>query len=146
MKGTVNSTWWLLLPIAFYLIGLFLCPPEDVRTLKKQGYAEQEGYTWTDSEGEEHEGVSLLHINAIGNVLTYRYVYISVILLFIPFLVIGRMLYGEHQDEFATIIFGNCVIGLALIALSTKCHIASTTLYWVGIISANYINNHFKHE
>lgn len=146
MKCTFRSSWALLFPVLFYLTGLFLCPSEDFHSLKNMGYAERKEYTWTDNDGEEHGDQALVHLKGVGYVLTFRDVYVSVIGLFVPFLIIGRMLFGEWQNEFECILFGNCVIGLALIALSTKCHIASTILYWAGIILASCIFNHIKQK
>ncbi len=144
MNRLLHSSWSLLIPLIFYFGGMILCPPEDIQPLQGQGYAEQKEYSWVGKDGEEHNGLTLIKINGIGHVFTYNDIYGSAIALFIPFLIIGKALYGKNQDELKSIVFGNCVIGLLLIGLSAKSHVASTIMFWVGIISANYINNSFK--
>ena len=132
----LNSCWILLFPTAFYISGIFFLPEENIEYLKRIGYASQEEYTWTDREGEEHENVTLLSIDGVGKVLTYNTIYLSLIVLSIPSLVVGRLLFGEYANEIKCLIFCNTLIGITLLALSTREHIMSNILYWLGIISA----------
>lgn len=132
----LNSSWILLFPIAFYISGMFFMPKENIEYLKRIGYASQEEYTWTDREGEEHEDVTLISIDGIGKVLTYDNIYLSLIVLSVPSLVIGRLLFGEYVNEIKCLIFCNSLIGITLLALSTREHIMSNILYWLGIVSA----------
>lgn len=138
-----NKSWLLILSVVLYFVGAAFIPNESVERLKSLGYAEQNDYTWIDHGGEEHEDRSTLKIEGVGKVLTYRELYSFSCVLIIPILLIGRWLFGKSQDELRTIIFGNSLIGIGLIVVSTKAHLMSTIMFWLGIIAASlYLINH----
>ncbi len=135
-KQFLSSSWILLFPIAFYVSGLFLIPNENIDHLKRIGYAEQHEYTWYDSDGEEHEDETLITIDGVGRILTYKDLYFSAITLFVPALVLGGIVFGQRVNGIKCLIFCNCLIGVTLLKLTTSQHLTSTILYWTGIAAA----------
>ena len=128
-----------MLAVAFYLAGAFLIPKTNTEYLKEKGIANQEEYTYTDSEGEEHEGESYIDIKGIGKILTYKDVYFSSIGMLFVALILCRILFGEDEyaeHEMKCMIFANCIIGVLLIWMTSKETVVSTILFWFGIITA----------
>lgn len=110
---------------------------QDISTLKEMGQAYQEQYAYYDSDGEEHEGQSLISVDGLGKILTYQDVYLVTIPMLILSCLLGRLLFNS-RDELRFMIYTNCIIGAFLLWLTTKPNIYATILYWCGIISAHY--------
>lgn len=108
--------------------------------LEKEGVAEQEEYVYTDSDGEEHEGLSLVTVKGLGKVLTYKDVYRSSIMMLLLSLIFGEIALNSN-DELGCIAFANCVIGVFLILLTSRATIIPTVLFWAGILSVSFIQN-----
>ena len=92
-----------------------------------------------------HEEMSLIKIKGIGKVLTYKDLYLSSATLFIPLSFIGALLYDGDLygnrgsiNAIKSVVFGNYIIGIGLIALSTKEHIISSVFFWLGIVAASF--------
>ncbi len=62
------------LSIVLYVAGFFFITC-DTEPLLRSDIAQQKEYTYEDSDGEEHEDVSLIKIQGIGKILCYRDVY-----------------------------------------------------------------------
>ncbi len=139
MRINTRTSWLLIIPLTLYMLGALFIPKSNSDKLKQTGLAYQEEYTWVDKEGEEHEEQSLLTVYGVGRVLTYVDVYSSLIVLFIPILVAGRLIYGECQDERRTLLLGASIIGFGLISISTTENVVSSVCYWVGIIAFSVI-------
>lgn len=134
-----NAFNWLILAIVFYFAGAFFMKPVDVEPLKKMGLAQQEEYTYEDSEGEEYEGLSLIWIKGLGNVLTYKDVYLFSIPLFLLSLCFNFVIFGNENYrylELQCVVLANCVLGVLLFRLTTKGQIISTILFWLGIVAS----------
>lgn len=58
-----SSTYLLCYAIAFYIVGAFFLPRQDVERLKKAGVAKQEMCIYTDSDGEEHESENFIELD-----------------------------------------------------------------------------------
>lgn len=145
--STVKSKYdfLIVISIAFYIVGIFFIHNSNSEWLKDIGVAKQETYVSIDSEGEEYEHESLIEINGIGPILTYKDVYLVTIPFLIASMIFGKMIFPsiDHpNNELRFIIFTNCIIGLLLIWLTTKPNIVSTILYWCGILTANFVNKH----
>ena len=128
-----SSGFLVLLTLLFYVAGVFCMKTPNVEELRQSGVATQEEYTYVDSEGEEHEGETLIDITGIGRVLTYKDVYLA--------LIIGAFLFTKEGDivnsgELRHVVFANCIIGVFIIWLTPKTNILSTILYWLGIVSS----------
>lgn len=131
--------WWsLIIPLVLYLVGALLIPHQDISQLERQNIAEQHIDTYIDRDGEEHESLSLIKIDGIGYIFSYKNLYLASLTMFVPLLVFGRLIFGEHQNELKTLVFGNCVIGCGLIGLTSSAHILSTIVFWAGIIVASF--------
>lgn len=72
---------------------MFCAKTPDIESLKQSGIATQEEYTYLDSEGEEHEGETLVEITGIGKILTYSDVYFAPIPLFLLAMLIGAFVF-----------------------------------------------------
>ena len=125
----------LLLVIGFYLAGLFLIQQES-GSLKNIDKIKQELVIYTDRDGEEHEDESLIEIEGIGKVLSYKDIYITTIPFLLASCVLAKVLFNS-MDELRFMIYTSCILGLLLIWLTTKPNIVSTILYWCGIIAAS---------
>lgn len=139
--------FWFIIPFAIYASGALLIEKTDISLLKARGYAEQEEYTYYDSEGEEREGETLIRIKGLGKVLTYSDVYLFSMPLFMVFPLIGRCIFGDDKGgniDTKSVIFGNCVLGLLLVYLTTKGNILPTCLFWLGIIVSGIFVEQFK--
>ena len=134
-----NDVYWLILAIVFYFAGAFFMKPVDVEPLKKMGLAQQEEYTYEDSEGEEYEGFALIRLKGLGKVLTYKDVYLFSIPLFILSLFFSLLIFGVEEYrhfEVQCVVLANCVLGALLFKLTTKGFVISTILFWLGIIAS----------
>ncbi|MBO4588404.1 MAG: hypothetical protein J5711_05830 [Bacteroidales bacterium] len=130
----------LILTLVFYIAGIFFMKPTDIEGLKEKGVAQQEEYTYEDSDGDEHEGLTLISIAGVGKILTYKDIYISSVSIWLLAMIIGCFLEKGVETEgeklFKYIIISNCVLGVLLIRLTTKEFILSTIFFWLGIITA----------
>lgn len=128
----------MFIPLVFYFAGAFFIHRADVEKLKKMGVAEQEEYTYYDSEGDEQEDETLISIIGIGDVLVYENIYFASIPLFFIAMIIGMVVYRDmdSKHELEHVVFANCILGLLLIRLSLPKNIIPTILFWLGIISA----------
>lgn len=124
--------------LAFYFSGYFLAEKIDVEPLKEMGIAKQEEYVYSDSNGDDHEGQTLIEIKGLGEILTYKDVYLASIPMFLIVLIIKHILY-EKEDDLKYLIFANCILGCLLVRVTSKGNIPSTVLFWLGIIAATYL-------
>lgn len=138
MKKFYSSVWPLILALVFYFVGAVLVNQGDIDSLKEMGVVNQEEYTYTDSDGEEHEGETLMEVKGVGEVLTYKDIYSSSIPIFFAALILSSILFKGSNNgmQIKFIIFANCILGFLLIWLTTKQNIIPTILFWLGIISA----------
>lgn len=129
----------ILIPIVFYIVGLIMIKPVDIDKLKDKGYAEQEEFTYFDSDGDEHEGETLISVSGLGKVLVYKDIYLASTSMLIIAYIIGAIVYRDTDGKLGMqhIIFANCILGLLLIWLTSKANIIPTILFWLGIISAD---------
>lgn len=140
IKNTKRSTWGLIFTLAFYITGAFLMETNDVEKLKKMGVAKQHEYVHTDSYGDEHEGQSLIEIDGLGHILTYRDIYLASIPMLLIGAIIGYFIFkGDSSYELHSIIIANCVLGILLVRVTSSSNIPSTILFWLGIIAATFI-------
>lgn len=138
-----SPIFWIVLALVFYFSGAFFMENPDIEPLKNKGIAKQEEYYYEDSDGEEHEGQTLIEIKGIGRVLTYSDIYLASIPLFLIAIFIGGFVLNNGEvfrnpDELKHVIFANCILGVLLIWLTTKGNIPSTVLFWLGIIAAGH--------
>lgn len=149
MKKLLNSAWFkLLLPIFLYCIGAAFVQRNNIDRLKYLGCAEQEEYTYVDRDGEIQEGESLIKIDGLGKILTYKDVYISPIYMFVLALMFGAFMnegYLKGEDQFRYMIFANCIIGIFLVSLTTSENWIATAFFWLGIVAA-YFNLIVRYE
>lgn len=136
-----KPTLFLIIAVAFYFSGVLFIKPDDIERLKEDGIVRQRDYTYVDSEGEEHEGSTLIEVVGMGKILTYRDVYFSSVGMFVVAMVIGALLFGGGEkttsdESLKHIVFANCILGVLLIRLTTKDTIWSTVMFWLGIIVA----------
>lgn len=134
-----SSTYLICYAIAFYIAGAFFMPHQNIVPLKKTDFAKQETYTYTDSDGEEHEAETLIEVDGVGSVLTYKDVYLSSIPFLVISLILARLIFNDDiadRNELRFWTYTNGVIGVLLIWLTKKQCIVSTILFWVGIITA----------
>lgn len=136
MKLRSYRSLLILLPLIPYFAGAFFIKGNDLSYLSKIGVASQEEYTYYDNDGEESE--TLITLEGLGKVLTYSDVYIASVPMIVVFLTIGRIVFGDKDGrlQLETVIFGNCVLGVLLIYVTSKENILPTILFWVGIIIA----------
>lgn len=132
---------FLLVALVFYFVGAIFIPPDKIEYLKHDGYAEQEKYTYTDDDGEEHEDLSLIKIDGLGKIFTYKDIYFMSIPMFVIAMVFGALVFGkgietDSVESLRHIIFANCVLGVLLIRLTTKDCAWATAFFWIGIIAA----------
>lgn len=131
----------LFLTVVFYTIGAFLMPQQSIEPLIAKGIANQEEYTYMDSNGDEHEGETLVEFNGIGPVLTYRDIYFSTFSFFIISLIFARCVFNEemaNKEEPKFMIYSCCILGTLLVWLTRKGFILSTILFWLGIVTSYY--------
>ena len=149
MKKLLNSTWFkCLLPVVFYTVGVTFIEKNNIEPSKRIGYAEQEEYSYYDRDGEEHEDETLIKIDGLGKILTYKDVYLESIPMFILALTFGYFFKNgklENEDEIKYVIFANCILGILLISLTTRSNWGATLFFWLGIIAA-YINLGIRDE
>lgn len=141
---------WLVLTFVVYLVGFILMKSPDVSQLRKSGLGERDEYFVTNADGEEYISESLIRIDGVGKVLTYKDVYLFSIPLFFASMFLGCIIFngGEISTSKMDIkhaIFANCVLGLLLIWVTTKENILPTILFWLGIFTAG-ISILFKHK
>lgn len=132
---------WLVLTFVVYLVGFILMKSPDVSQLRKSGLGERDEYFVTNADGEEYISESLIRIDGVGKVLTYKDVYLFSIPLFFASMFLGCIIFngGEISTSKMDIkhaIFANCVLGLLLIWVTTKENILPTILFWLGIFTA----------
>lgn len=132
---------WLVLTFVVYLVGFILMKSPDVSQLRKSGLGERDEYFVTNADGEEYISESLIRIDGVGKVLTYKDVYLFSIPLFFVSMFLGCIIFngGEISTSKMDIkhaIFANCVLGLLLIWVTTKENILPTILFWLGIFTA----------
>lgn len=140
-KYIQSPVFWLVLTFVVYLVGFVLMKPPDVSQLRKSGLGERDEYFVTNADGEEYISESLLRIDGVGKVLTYKDVYLFSIPLFFASMFLGCIIFngGEISTSKMDIkhaIFANCVLGLLLIWVTTKENILPTILFWLGIFTA----------
>lgn len=139
-------TSMLILSIVFYTIGILCMNRQEVDYLKHIGIAEQNEYTYTTSDGEEHEGETLIDIQGLGPILTYRDVYLSSPALFVFAIVIGCFSTGQQPTKTDSdrqldfVVFMNCILAYFLIRLTTHENLYSTIFFCVGILAASTRN------
>ena len=133
----------LAFAVFFYLVGLFLIHRPNIEPLKQRGVIRQEQITYTDINGEEQEGETLLEIVGIGPVLSYRDIYLATIPFIVIACILARVIFNS-TDEIRFILFTTSILGLLLIWLTTKHNIVSTILYWCTIITTSIMPK--KHE
>lgn len=142
MEKFYSSYWPLILALVFYFAGVPFIHQGGVEHLKVMGIVNQEEYTYADSDGEEHEGETLMEVKGVGIVLTYKNVYFASVPMFFIAMFIGMIIFNhfdsrvKSEDSLKHIVFANCILGLILICLTTKQNIIPTILFWLGIISA----------
>lgn len=146
----IKPLYPLILAIVLYTIGILLIPQSDFSVLKKYNLAEQDEYTYYDSDGEEHEGSSLVVIANVGKILTYKDVYFMSLYIFVLAMFFGSIIMGKGPkttslESLQHIIFANCILGVVLIILTQKQTILPTIFFWFGIISA-YIASQIKDD
>jgi len=134
-KKFKSSSAFLIVSAVIYLIGPFFIEHYDIEKLVRRGYAEQHTILSTDSEGEEHEGLSLISITGIGKVLTFQDIYLSHITLFFLVLILGEIFCKERSYEI--VLYEKCVIGVLLIMLISKGNIVSTILFWLSTVASH---------
>lgn len=119
---------------------------QEVDYLKHIGIAEQNEYTYTTSDGEEHEGETLIDIQGLGPILTYRDVYLSSPALFLFAITIGCLSVGKNPLETDSdrqldfVVFMNCILAYFLIRLTTHENLYSTIFFCLGILAASTRN------
>ena len=139
-KKTKTAVWGLIFVFVFYSAGAALMKRTDVEPIKEMGVANQEEYTYTDSNGDDHEGQTLIEIKGLGSVLTYQDIYFASIPMFLISCIIGHFIFhGDDAREIEYAMFANCVLGVLLIRLTSTGNIASTILFWLGIIAASFV-------
>lgn len=143
-----SHTFLLCYAIAFYVIGLFCLHRQGIGQLEKMGIAKQEIFTYTDSDGEEHKGETLLEVDGVGSVLTYTDIYTSSIPFFVISLILARFVFNErvYRDELGFLIYTNSIIGVLLIWLTKKSCIVSTILFWAGIVMAHFAEKSMRNR
>ena len=140
-------TSMLVLSIIFYTIGAFCMNRQNIDYLESIGVAEQKEYTYTDSEGDEHEGETLIDLQGVGKILTYRDVYLSSPVLFVFAIVIGCFSTGQQPTETDSdrqldfVVFMNCILAYFLIRLTTHDNLYSTIFFCLGILTAGIRNS-----
>lgn len=127
----------ILYSIVFFAIGVICMKPTDISVLKEYGFANQKQYTYVDNAGDELEADSLVEIQGIGKILSYKDIYFATIPLLIVSCILGKVLFNS-RDELRFIIYTNCIIGILLLWLITKPNIVSTIMYWCGIAIASF--------
>lgn len=140
-KYIQSPVFWLVLTFVVYLVGFILMKSPDVSQLRKSGLGERDEYFVTNADGEEYISESLIRIDGVGKVLTYKDVYLFSIPLFFASMFLGCIIFngGEISTSKMDIkhaIFANCVLGLLLIWVTTKENILPTILFWLGIFTA----------
>lgn len=128
----------ILLIFALYMAGAILINPIDVDSLA------QKGIISAKCESDN----SVIKINGVGNVLTYRSVYLASLLMLIIAPLVGILLFkggsigdSDSHEQIGWIILANCVLGVLLLSLTSKCNIPSTILFWLGIFVAIYLRS-----
>lgn len=149
-KYIQSPVFWLVLTFVVYLVGFILMKSPDVSQLRKSGLGERDEYFVTNADGEEYISESLLRIDGVGKVLTYKDVYLFSIPLFFASMFLGCIIFngGEISTTRMSIrhaIFANCILGLLLIWVTSKANIPSTVLFWLGIFTAG-ISLLFEHK
>lgn len=133
--------FWLILTFVIYVLGFVLLKSPDVSQLREYGLGGRDSYFVTNADGEEYVSESLIRIDGIGKVLTYKDVYFFSFPLFFLSMIMGCIIFkgGEISTSKMDIkhaIFANCVLGLLLIWVTTKENILPTILFWLGIFTA----------
>lgn len=137
IKKTKRATWGIIFVLVFYFTGAFLMQSVDVESLKEMGIAKQEEYVYTDSNGDDHEGQTLIEIKGLGEVLTYKDIYLSSIPMFLLAALFGHFIFNK-DDTINYAMLANCVLGVLLVRLTSTGNIISTILFWLGIIAASF--------
>lgn len=140
-KYLQSPMFWLILTFVIYVLGVILLKSPDVSQLREYGLGERDSYFVTNADGEEYISESLIRIDGVGKVLTYKDVYLFSIPLFFASMFLGCIIFngGEISTSKMDIkhaIFANCVLGLLLIWVTTKENIIPTILFWLGILTA----------
>ena len=140
-KYLQSPMFWLILTFVIYVLGFVLLKSPDVSQLREYGLGERDSYFVTNADGEEYVSESLIRIDGIGKVLTYKDVYFFSFPLFFLSMIMGCIIFkgGEISTSKMDIkhaIFANCVLGLLLIWVTTKENIIPTILFWLGILTA----------
>lgn len=136
-RKTNKEILFLVLAFVLYIIGVFFIKPNNTESLKKQGVAQQEEYYYEDEFGYEHEGETLIDVKGIGKILTYKDVYFAAIPMFLISLIMSMILFGDEKEQSA--IIANGVLGLLLIWITSKGTVIATILFWLSLISLNYV-------
>ena len=132
------------IPLLFYLAGAFLMNGVSVEKVNELGYAKQQPYFYTDKNQEIIEGGGLIEVEGIGKVITYQDVYFGAIVISFLSLIFGAIIFYRDRSDMTNLeglgywMFGNCIVGAFLIALTTKANIPSTILFWLGVLSIEY--------
>ena len=139
-KCLQQPMFWFIFTLVLYVLGFILMKSPDAAQLKEAGLAEREEYIVTNQDGEESMAESLLDINGLGKVLTYKDIYLFSIPLFFASLFLGCIIFngGEistSRMDMKHAIFANCILGILLIWLTSKANIPSTVLFWLGIFT-----------
>lgn len=124
--------------VALYIGGITLMKSTDIESLKEMGYAEQEEYSYTNSDGEDVEGETLISIKGIGKVLTYKDVYLAAFPLLVFTIIFWEIpiknVDNSNSGMGKQIFFSFSLLGIALIWLTTKGFHLSTVMFWLTII------------
>lgn len=139
-KYLQSPMFWLILTFVIYVLGFVLLKSPDVSQLREYGLGERDSYFVTNADGEEYVSESLIRIDGIGKVLTYKDVYLFSFPLLFASLIIGSIMFNggvsTSRMDIKHAIFANCVLGLLLIWVTTKENIIPTILFWLGILTA----------
>ena len=112
----------------------------SVENVNELGYAKQQPYFYTDKNQEIIEGGGLIEVEGIGKVITYQDVYIGAIVISFISLIFGAIIFYRDRSDMTNLeglgywMFGNCIVGAFLIALTTKANIPSTILFSLGLL------------
>lgn len=142
-EGKNYTRWqvfWFIMPLVLYAVGAILMKTPDLGRLREVGLTHQEEHVIVNPDGGEYYATdSMVEIDGIGSILTYRDLYYFAVPLFFASLFLGCLIFkgtiSTSEMDTRHVIFSHCILGLLLIWVTSKENIPSTVLYWLSIFA-----------
>lgn len=110
-------------------------PQVDLEKLTNKHNIQIQNTSYEDSEGNEHEQITIGNLEGLGAIIDYRKAYLFAVPLLVVSAILGLIIFNDRRYEFKYLLFGNCLLGVLLIILTSRGFGWSTLMFWLGNVT-----------